>query len=82
MAENLQLLSNMLLTAIWNVLSKKEPYSSAGYISVPVVPSQTVINTVISRSAAEDLLRSMGYVISEDNEDTHSKVSTVSTLLA
>ena len=53
----------MLLTAIWNVLSKLEPYSADGYIicDKPVTPSM-----VITKSQALKLLRLRGYVIKDD----------------
>ena len=52
----------MLLTAIWNVLSKLEPYSPDGYFNdKPVIPSM-----VITKSQALNLLRMRGYVIKDD----------------
>jgi transposase len=52
----------MLLTAIWNILSKSEPYSSKGYFADrPANPSMT-----ISKSQALNLLRSRGYIIKDD----------------
>ena len=52
----------MLLTAIWNVLTKLEPYSPDGYLTEkPVVHSM-----LISKSQALNLLRLRGYVIKDD----------------
>ncbi len=52
----------MLLTAIWNVLSKLEPYSADGYFNdQPVTPSM-----VITKSQALNLLKLRGYVIKYD----------------
>jgi transposase len=52
----------MLLTAIWNILSKLEPYSAKGYITNR--PHDT--SKVITKSQALNLLRLMGYVIKDD----------------
>ena len=54
--------AKMLLTAIWNVLAKCEPYSPDGYLSMdrPSVPSKT-----LTQSQALDLLRKRGYIISD-----------------
>ena len=52
----------MLLTAIWNILSKSEPYSSEGYL----VDRQTGTSKIISKSQAFNLLRLKGYVIKDD----------------
>ncbi len=53
----------MLLTAIWNILSKLVPYTSDGFLSTPrpVSPSKT-----ITASQGLSLLRLRGYVISDD----------------
>jgi transposase len=52
----------MLLTAIWNILSKNEPYSSKGYfVDRPDNSSMT-----ISSSQALNLMRSRGYIIKDD----------------
>ena len=52
----------MLLTAIWNILSKLEPYSVDGYLADrPVNQSM-----VISKSQALNLLRLRGYIIKDD----------------
>lgn len=52
----------MLLTAIWNILSKLEPYSREGYlIDRPVAKSMT-----ITKTQALHLLRSRGYIIKDD----------------
>jgi transposase len=52
----------MLLTAIWNILSKCEPYSNAGYF----VDRPANNSLVISTSQALTLLRSRGYTIMDD----------------
>ena len=52
----------MFLTAIWNVLSKLEPYSADGYFhNKPAATSM-----VITKSQALNLLRLRGYVIKDD----------------
>ena len=52
----------MLLTAIWNVLSKDEPYSPDGYFSNRSVSQDKVLTT----QQALNLLRSRGFVIKDD----------------
>lgn len=52
----------MLLTAIWNVLSKAEPYSPAGYLSNHQV---TEVRTLTQKQAL-NLLKSRGYVITDE----------------
>ena len=52
----------MLLTAIWNIMTKLEPYSTEGYL-VDRPKNQTM---VISKTQALNLLRSRGYVIKDD----------------
>jgi len=52
----------MLLTAIWNILSKLEPYSTEGYLADR--PSEK--SMVISKSQALNLLRLRGYIIKDD----------------
>ncbi|MCF1602776.1 hypothetical protein LQF56_11080, partial [Tetragenococcus halophilus] len=56
----------MLLTAIWNVLSKVEPYDPTGYF----VESQMSIRTskVLTQTQALALLRSRGYVITDKTD--------------
>jgi len=54
----------MLLTAIWNVLSKLEPYSPDGYLQDRPVKESKVLST----SQALNLLRQRGYVIKDDPE--------------
>ncbi|WP_443984600.1 hypothetical protein, partial [Enterococcus avium] len=49
----------MLLTAIWNVLSKVEPYSAKGYLE----PKPAKEEKVLTQSQALDLLRKRGYTI-------------------
>ena len=51
----------MLLTAIWNILTKMEPYSADGY------PSDRPSNhsMVITKAQAFNLLRTRGYIIQD-----------------
>ena len=52
----------MLLTAIWNMLSKLEPYNPAGYLEHrPVNESK-----VLTKAQALELLRKRGYTITDD----------------
>lgn len=52
----------MLLTAIWNVLSKLEPYNPEGFLEHrPVNESK-----VLTKAQALELLRKRGYTISDD----------------
>jgi len=54
----------MLLTAIWNVLSKCEPYSAEGYFvsaERPECPQKT-----ITTAQALNILRTRGYIIKDD----------------
>ena len=52
----------MFLTAIWNILSKLEPYSAEGYLADrPSNQSMT-----ITKSQALNLLRLRGYIIKDD----------------
>ncbi len=53
----------MLLTAIWNVISKREPYSPDGY----AVPQPSFVAKPLTKSQGLALLRQMGYVIKDDN---------------
>lgn len=52
----------MLLTAIWNMLSKLEPYNPAGYLEHRPVNE----NKVLTKSQALELLRLRGYTITND----------------
>jgi len=52
----------MFLTAIWNVLSKGEPYSAEGYLS----DAATTKNQVLTTQQALNLLKSRGYIIKDD----------------
>ena len=52
----------MLLTAIWNVLSKLEPYSPKGYLADKV----TKHSVVISKAQGLELLRKRGYIFSDE----------------
>ena len=51
----------MLLTAIWNVLSKGEVYSSEGYLA----DAPTAKNQVLTTQQALNLLKSRGYIIKD-----------------
>ena len=52
----------MLLTAIWNVLSKREPYSPDGYS----VPQPSFVAKPLTKAQGLALLSQMGYVIKDD----------------
>lgn len=52
----------MLLTAIWNILSKAEPYSPAGYLS----DHQVTEVRRLTQKQALNLLKSRGYVITNE----------------
>ncbi len=52
----------MLLTAIWNVLSKGEPYSTEGYLTV----TSTSKTQVLTTQQALNLLKSRGFIIKDD----------------
>ena len=52
----------MLLTAIWNVLSKGEPYSPDGFLT----ETSPVKNQVLTTQQALNLLKSRGYIIRDD----------------
>ena len=52
----------MLLTAIWNILSKDEPYSSAGYL----VDKLREHSVVITKAQGLELLRKRGYIFKDD----------------
>ena len=52
----------MLLTAIWNILSKLEPYSSAGYFAGKL----TEHSVVITRAQGLALLRQRGYIFKDE----------------
>ena len=52
----------MLLTAIWNILSKVEPYSATGYIA----DKATEHSIVITRAQGLELLRKRGYIFKDD----------------
>ena len=52
----------MLLTAIWNILSKLEPYSAAGYLEDKL----TEHSVVISKAQGLELLRKRGYIFRDE----------------
>lgn len=58
-------LCRMLLTAIWNVLTKLEPYSSKGYLADKL----TEHSVVISKSEGLALLRKQGYIFKDEITD-------------
>lgn len=53
----------MLLTAIWNVLSKGVSYSPDGFS----VPQSSFVSKPLTKSQGLALLRQMGYLIKEDS---------------
>lgn len=55
----------MLLTAIWNVLSKCEPYSAKGYLA----DKTTEHSVVISKAEDLALLRQRGYIFKDEVAD-------------
>ncbi len=55
----------MFLTAIWNILSKLEPYSSNGYLQDKL----TEHSVVISKSEGLALLRKRGYIFRDEVAD-------------
>ena len=58
----------MLLTAIWNILSKLEPYSANGYLPDKL----TEHSVVISKSEGLALLRKRGYIFKDELAGTSS----------
>lgn len=52
----------MLLTAIWNILSKLEPYSTKGYLD----DKFTEHSVVISKTQGLELLRKRGYIFKDE----------------
>lgn len=58
-------LCRMLLTAIWNVLTKLEPYSAKGYLADKL----TEHSVVISKSEGLALLRKRGYIFKDEITD-------------
>ena len=55
-------IGRMLLTAIWNILSKLEPYSSKGYLQDKI----TEHSVIISKAEGLALLRKRGYIFKEE----------------
>ena len=53
---------NMFLTAIWNIISKVEPYTADGFL----VLKHIEMSKIITKSQALNLLRLRGYVIKDD----------------
>jgi transposase len=58
----------MLLTAIWNILSKLEPYTAEGYL----VDCITKKSKVITKAQGLHLLRLRGYIIEDDVSSSSS----------
>ena len=58
----------MLLTAVWNVLSKLEPYSAKGYLADKL----TEHSVVITKSEGLALLRKRGYIFRDEIADNDS----------
>ena len=56
----------MLLTAIWNILSKLVPYSAKGYLQDKI----TEHSVVISKSEGLALLRKRGYIFMDEVTDS------------
>ena len=54
----------MLLTAIWNILFKREPYSAAGYLADKI----TEHSIIISKKQGLQLLRMRGYIFKDELE--------------
>lgn len=52
----------MLLTAIWNILSKLEPYSAVGYLEDKL----TEHSVVITKAQGLELLRKRGYIFKDE----------------
>ncbi len=52
----------MLLTAIWNILSKLEPYSADGYLTDKIAEH----SVIITKAQGLELLRKRGYIIKDD----------------
>ena len=61
-AKSATAVGRMLLTAIWNVLSKLEPYSAKGYLADKL----TEHSIVISKAQGLELLRKRGYIFSDE----------------
>ena len=55
----------MLLTSIWNILSKLEPYTAKGYLADKVKEH----SVVITKAQGLELLRKRGYIFKEELAD-------------
>jgi len=53
----------MLLTAIWNILTKLEPYTPEGYLVNRIIPKG---DTYITKAQALNYMRAKGFVITND----------------
>jgi len=60
----------MILTAIWNILSRGEPYDPQGYLVNRVIPKG---DTFITRAQALNYMRSRGFVIFDKADDSPSE---------
>jgi transposase len=61
----------MILTAIWNILSKGEPYSPEGYLVNRFIPKG---DTFITKAQAINYMRARGFVIYDDSDDSPLEV--------
>ena len=55
---------SMFLTAIWNLISKLEPYSAKGYLEDKLTEHSVVIS-----KAEETLVRKRGYIFKDEMAD-------------
>jgi len=62
----------MFLTAIWNILSKLEPYSPEGFLVDRIIPKE---DTFITKSQALRYMRAKGFVILDDWDDPPAETS-------
>jgi len=59
----------MILTAIWNILSKGEPYDPMGYLSDRFIPKG---DTFITKAQALNYMRARGFVVYDFMDDSAS----------
>ena len=60
----------MLLTAIWNILSKSEPYDPAGYLVDRFIPKG---DFMITRAQALNYMRARGFVVYDESDGNTSE---------
>jgi transposase len=60
----------MLLTAIWNILSKSEPYDPAGYLVDRFIPKG---DFMITRAQALNYMRARGFVVYDESDSNSSE---------